>query len=763
MQYYSGVPYGVSDMQQLVLAAASHHMFSDAPQHHHFQQQQQQQLHHQHQHYQQSLQTQDFVEFYHRQSASLQEQEVQASTHNMLLGLHQHQQLQQKASLLLDSPSLHLPISHHISLGSEPASLAPASSRLQVTTSEGHDLAPHYKPAAVEDIVELSAAADDADNASVGGSRWPNEETLALLRIRSEMDALFRDSSSIKEPLWDEVARKLQEAGFHRSAKKCKEKFDNVQKYYRKTKDVKAERQDGKAYRFQTELEAICAANEENAVEGGKTTAMTGGGDSVIMFSSMETTPAQIQGTSPGPNSPSSISCGDALSQPQVCGRKRKQNSSWKTMRAFFEDLATQLMERQESLHKKFLEVIEKREEEKARREEFYKRQEMVRISREQDLRAHEQVLAATRDAALVAFLQKVTGETLHLPEMGATRSMTAEAVAVAGVGEVASTRSGEEPSTDCFKDTGVDANSRRWPKVEVLALIRVRTSLEPRFQEAGPKAQLWEEVSASMASLSFSRNAKRCKEKWENINKYYRKTKDNIGRKLRPENATKTCPYFHQLELLYERGILASPNNHRSACKLDGPQTSGELLESSSRDESQQTLEGSGGGIADHLPGSSISHMPVPANLQTTVDGRGMVVDHMASFPNATCSSSERAAASLIGDGAHVHVTNIIGSAVKASELGCFSSPSGQINVNCHPPQHFTASDRSHESQLPHEEHVSCNVSPGMLGVNSGSSQFMREMMEIQQPPLYDSHQLNTCHNEHGSTRMEMRNADGE
>jgi hypothetical protein len=39
-----------------------------------------------------------------------------------------------------------------------------------------------------------------------GGSRWPREETLALLRIRSEMDALFRDSG-LKAPLWEEVSR----------------------------------------------------------------------------------------------------------------------------------------------------------------------------------------------------------------------------------------------------------------------------------------------------------------------------------------------------------------------------------------------------------------------------------------------------------------------------------------------------------------------------------------------------------------------------
>ena len=41
---------------------------------------------------------------------------------------------------------------------------------------------------------------------SFGGNRWPRQETLALLRIRSDMDTVFRDAS-VKGPLWDEVSR----------------------------------------------------------------------------------------------------------------------------------------------------------------------------------------------------------------------------------------------------------------------------------------------------------------------------------------------------------------------------------------------------------------------------------------------------------------------------------------------------------------------------------------------------------------------------
>lgn len=55
---------------------------------------------------------------------------------------------------------------------------------------------------------------------------------------------------------------------------------------------------------------------------------------------------------------------------------------------------------------------------------------------------------------------------------------------------------------------------------------------------------------------MGYKRSAKRCKEKWENINKYFKKVKES--NKKRPEDA-KTCPYFHQLDALYRKKLLGS------------------------------------------------------------------------------------------------------------------------------------------------------------------------------------------------------------
>ena len=46
---------------------------------------------------------------------------------------------------------------------------------------------------------------EETDRSSAG-NRWPRQETLALLKIRSDMDVTFRDSS-LKGPLWEDVSR----------------------------------------------------------------------------------------------------------------------------------------------------------------------------------------------------------------------------------------------------------------------------------------------------------------------------------------------------------------------------------------------------------------------------------------------------------------------------------------------------------------------------------------------------------------------------
>eukprot|EP00249_Psilotum_nudum_P015135 c25182_g1_i1 orf=637-2685(-) len=413
---------------------------------------------------------------------------------------------------------------------------------------------------------------EDGEKGSIG-NRWPRQETLALLQIRADMDAHFRDSS-LKAPLWEDVSRKMGEMGYTRSAKKCKEKFENVHKYYRRTMDGKAGRQDGKCYRFFSQLEALSGrsdsrndttnANVTNVVSRGDNGKSCFGSNNHLGGSNnrqgdrggFPSTEGTVSGRisngsehkleldySSGLNF-SSDSSEDDYEDPvrsEILERRKRRRSTPRKFMVFFENLMKMIMDKQEQMQQKFLETLERRENDRVIREEAWKRQEMARASREQELRAQERALAATRDAALVAFLQKVTGQTLQLPDVAIP------AQPVSAVPDVHEDYCNE-------REQFLDPNNKRWPKSEVLALINLRSGMDSRFHESGPKGPLWEEISCQMATLGYSRSAKRCKEKWENINKYFKKARES--NKKRPENS-KTCPYFHQLDTLYSKGLL--------------------------------------------------------------------------------------------------------------------------------------------------------------------------------------------------------------
>eukprot|EP01018_Ginkgo_biloba_P022142 Gb_30639 [translate_table: standard] len=435
---------------------------------------------------------------------------------------------------------------------------------------------------------DISGVGEQGERSSEA-NRWPREETLALLRIRSLMDANFRDSN-VKGPVWETVSRKLADLGFYRSAKKCKEKFENVNKYYRKTKDGRINRQDGKSYKFFGELEALYAgisqkngginngANAHEASRGSINQGGIGNGNaSVSPADNMnpQTKPSMQRSTEAGYNrrlnSSSDGTSEDEFEEPcshdaaktdQSNRKKRKRKQNLGSIKAFLENMVKQTMDHQETLQKKFLEAIEKRDQERLMREEAWKRQEMARLNRETEQRAQEHALASSREEAILGFLQKITGEKLKIETQ--TGPFASSIVSVPNCQEDQS--NGKEI---------YDPHCKRWPKPEVYALIKLRSSMEHRFKEPGPKASLWEEISSRMACMGFNRSAKRCKEKWENINKYFRKTKGNM--KKRPLNS-KTCPYFHQLDILYRKGVLFSPAHDKSNSKLENHSISNTL-----------------------------------------------------------------------------------------------------------------------------------------------------------------------------------------
>uniref|UniRef100_A0A7N0UBC0 Myb-like domain-containing protein n=1 Tax=Kalanchoe fedtschenkoi TaxID=63787 RepID=A0A7N0UBC0_KALFE len=436
---------------------------------------------------------------------------------------------------------------------------------------------------------------EDGDRNNSGGNRWPRQETLALLKIR-----------------------KMGELGYHRSAKKCKEKFENVYKYHKRTKEGRSSKSDGKTYRFFDQLEALDqlqpfqmppppvqqppqvshskappflmqpppALQTPTTISFSQHQPCTNNvTNSNPITTTAPITPVPTNPTIISPNyqsgattfmvSTSSSTSSDDLQQRRRTGKKRK----W---RDFFEKLMRDVVDKQEELQNKFLRSIEMRERERSMREEAWRMEEMARLNREHEVLVQERAAAAAKDAAVIAFLQKIAGQQPQTqsqpqPQLQALppqpkqqppqpphtiqlnpsttppppqRQPPPQQPQPLNVMRPDSNAAGAKNNLAIVCGSNQPASSSRWPKAEVETLVKLRTSFEIKYQENGPKGPFWEEISAGMRSLGYNRNAKRCKEKWENINKYFKKVKES--NKQRPEDS-KTCPYYHLLDTIYK------------------------------------------------------------------------------------------------------------------------------------------------------------------------------------------------------------------
>ncbi|PON57626.1 Octamer-binding transcription factor [Parasponia andersonii] len=211
----------------------------------------------------------------------------------------------------------------------------------------------------------------------------------------------------------------------------------------------------------------------------------------------------------------------------------RKRRKSTTNLEHFLENLVMKVMEKQEQMHNQLIEMIEKMEKERIMREEAWKQLEIERTKRDELVRAQE----TSRSLAFITFLENMLGEEIQIPEP-VVREPCME---------------GNGVEIDTQADTKCDPNSKRWPEAEVRALIALRNAVEHKFQLACSKGSTWEEISVSMHSLGYNRTAKKCREKWDNINKYFKKSRESANKR---STYGKTCLYFQNLDLLYKNGL---------------------------------------------------------------------------------------------------------------------------------------------------------------------------------------------------------------
>lgn len=362
------------------------------------------------------------------------------------------------------------------------------------------------------------------------------------------------------------------EHGYQRSGKKCREKFENLYKYYKKTKEGKAGRQDGKHYRFFRQLEALYGETS-NAVVSLPETHFVGNNN--LRFhttTNNRTTQANQEGAYHSQKHCDSLSLSNSsefdtsssedndLSTAALMDndslekrRKRRGGRSWKVkIKEFIDSQMRKLMDKQEAWLDKLMKTLEQKERERSLKEEEWRKEEAARIDREHKFWAKERAWIEARDTALMDALQKLTGKEV---KVSSPDDHEGDLMAAA---EFQSR--GENQNEDNTKEEA-------WPESEITRLIQLRTSIESRFQQGGfPEEVLWEDIASKMACMGYDRSALMCKEKWESINNYARKSKECS--KKRKENSTRSCGYFQNNEssssLYSHGGAYCEMNDHQ-------------------------------------------------------------------------------------------------------------------------------------------------------------------------------------------------------
>ncbi|XWS64673.1 hypothetical protein CRYUN_Cryun05aG0023300 [Craigia yunnanensis] len=474
---------------------------------------------------------------------------------------------------------------------------------------------------------------------------WSTDEVLALLRIRSSMENWFPEFT------WEHVSRKLAELGFRRSAEKCKEKFEEESRYFNSINC-------SKNYRIFSELEELCQGNNasddnEKAVEEKannnkssnkkrkrrKEFEMLKGFCEDIVNKLM----TQLE------------EMHNKLLEDMVKRDEEKvaREEAWKKQELDRINQELELREKElaivddsQATIVKFLSKFLSTGSSKKQCFEGSNLEDLVKVPNEYSnlLSTSSSLVAAAQNPNPIVNNQNkvdqlsiTTSSTMVLghqnsgfcptqnnqikptsmaenqaPQNPNPKTPTSSVLALTPqnpnyvnaqsnplppTSPLIVNKAPQNPTSNDKEDLG-----KRWPRDEVLALINLRCSLynngDHDKEGAALKAPLWERISQGMLELGYNRSAKRCKEKWENINKYFRKTKDvNKKRSL----DSRTCPYFHQLTTLYNQGTHIAPSG--------GPENHSDLpetgIDSSQRGAKDSTV---------HVSEGETNMVPVPA-----------------------------------------------------------------------------------------------------------------------------------------------------
>ncbi|KAG9139934.1 hypothetical protein Leryth_022879 [Lithospermum erythrorhizon] len=220
-------------------------------------------------------------------------------------------------------------------------------------------------------------------------------------------------------------SRKMMELGYKRNPKKCREKFENVFKYHKRTKEGRSSKSEGKTYKFFDQLAAlenVTTPPSQSSLHHlpppppppphsmvAQMQVVHADPISVLPPAPRATTPPNATAAQPSHHHHqeqhyTNVSSSSSSDEDMERRRKRKRKEE-----EYFREAMKGVIDKQEELQKKFLDILEKKERERVIREEAWRNQELERIKREYDLLAQERSMAAKRHSTLVSFLEKMT------------------------------------------------------------------------------------------------------------------------------------------------------------------------------------------------------------------------------------------------------------------------------------------------------------------------------------------------------------------
>ncbi|KAE8713864.1 hypothetical protein F3Y22_tig00110204pilonHSYRG00133 [Hibiscus syriacus] len=229
-----------------------------------------------------------------------------------------------------------------------------------------------------------------------GNSRWPSKKP--LLFLRSDLDLI---------PSSKRLTRKDP------CGTKYLEKFENLHKYYKKTKERKAG--DGKNYRFFKQLEAICGetSNPQSSVPETNINVLSNPQQETREESMQERKISESLGLFEFDDSSSGNiedEDDDELSAFAFMENQKRVKKGWKTknVKEFVDSQMKKLIDSQDVWIERMLKVVEDKEQGRESKEQEWRRREAARFDKEHELRVKERAWIEVRDSAEVAAMRKL-------------------------------------------------------------------------------------------------------------------------------------------------------------------------------------------------------------------------------------------------------------------------------------------------------------------------------------------------------------------